>query len=180
MGEVKFKSEINIFNYFGLFNIFTFPENEFVCVFFPFREIFLVFQSDRLLLPHATYVFLAALWSVIDAADFFPSILTVFCLRILKIRELNNFSYLKSRQNLLSPRRSSTRRSSFSLSSRYLSFSRTLSSRPECLIFTSTPPRRVPPRPPPKRRGNHPFTVRARSTSTNTRLPSIFLPSACL
>lgn len=32
----------------------------------------------------------------------------------------------------------------------------------------------------PKRRGSHPFTVRALSTSTNTRLPSIFLPSACL
>lgn len=42
------------------------------------------------------------------------------------------------------------------------------------------PPRRVPPKPPPSRRGNQPFTVLARSTSTKTLLPSIFLPSACL
>ena len=32
----------------------------------------------------------------------------------------------------------------------------------------------------PKLRGSHPFTVLARSTSTKTRRPSIFLPSACL
>lgn len=32
----------------------------------------------------------------------------------------------------------------------------------------------------PKRRGSHPLTVLARSTSTKTLLPSIFLPSACL
>lgn len=32
----------------------------------------------------------------------------------------------------------------------------------------------------PNRRGSHPLTVRALSTSTNTLLPSIFLPSACL
>lgn len=32
----------------------------------------------------------------------------------------------------------------------------------------------------PNRRGSQPFTVLARSTSTKTLLPSIFLPSACL
>lgn len=54
------------------------------------------------------------------------------------------------------------------------------SSLPECLVFTSGPPLRVPPRPPPSRRGSHPFTVRPRSTSTRTRRESIFFPSACL
>ena len=40
--------------------------------------------------------------------------------------------------------------------------------------------RREFPSPPPRRRGRQPFTVRPRSTSTNTLLPSIFLPSAYL
>lgn len=47
-------------------------------------------------------------------------------------------------------------------------------------MLTSGPPRRVPPNPPPSRRDSQPLTVRARSTSTKTRLPSIFLPSPCL
>jgi hypothetical protein len=71
--------------------------------------------------------------------------------------------------------------------------------RPEYTTFTSLPPFRVSPIPPPSRRGNHPGTVRARSTSTtilsqahvqqnqavnashNTaphRCPSTFRPSA--
>lgn len=54
------------------------------------------------------------------------------------------------------------------------------SSLPECRVFTSGPPLRVPPRPPPSRRGSQPLTVRPRSTSTRTRRESIFLPSACL
>lgn len=41
-------------------------------------------------------------------------------------------------------------RSSLSRSNLYLSLSRSLSSRPECLMFTSGPPRLVPPSPPPK------------------------------
>lgn len=47
-------------------------------------------------------------------------------------------------------------------------------------MLTSGPPLRVPPKPPPSLRGSQPFTVLARSTSTNTLRPSIFLPSACL
>eukprot|EP00962_Isochrysis_galbana_P003631 scaffold1038_cov122-Isochrysis_galbana.AAC.4 len=39
---------------------------------------------------------------------------------------------------------------------------------------------RVEPSPPPNRRGFQLRTVRPRSTSTRTRRPSIFLPSACL
>jgi len=38
----------------------------------------------------------------------------------------------------------------------------------------------VPPRPPPSLLGRQLLTVRPRSTSTTIRLPSIFLPSACL
>ena len=41
------------------------------------------------------------------------------------------------------------------------------------------PPRRVEPRPPPRRRGRHLCTVRPRSTSTSTRRPSILRPSPC-
>ena len=40
--------------------------------------------------------------------------------------------------------------------------------------------RREFPNPPPSRRGRHPLTVRPRSTSTRTRLPSILRPSAYL
>jgi len=69
---------------------------------------------------------------------------------------------------------------SLSRSKRYRSRSLSLSSRPECLMLTSGPPLRVPPKPPPSLRGSQPFTVLARSTSTNTLRPSIFLPSACL
>lgn len=56
---------------------------------------------------------------------------------------------LERRLNLSGRSRKSGRRSSRSRSKRYLSRSRSLSSRPECLIFTSGPPRRVPPKPPP-------------------------------
>ena len=54
------------------------------------------------------------------------------------------------------------------------------STRPEYLMHSAGAPLLVPPSPPPRRRGFQLFTVRPRSTSTTTRRPSIFFPSAYL
>ena len=75
---------------------------------------------------------------------------------------------------------------SFALSLAASRFSSPAKPNPPRLLISSTSfriglgARREFPSPPPRRRGRHPLTVRPRSTSTRTRLPSIFRPSAYL
>ena len=75
---------------------------------------------------------------------------------------------------------------SFALSLAASRFSSPAKPNPPRLLISSTSfriglgARREFPNPPPRRRGRHPLTVRPRSTSTRTRLPSILRPSAYL
>merc|ERR1711972_981954 len=64
--------------------------------------------------------------------------------------------------------------------SRSFSFSAFFSSSMSFFFFFEGLPKRPGPRPPPKRRGSQPSTVRPLSTSTITRRESIFFPSPCL